>query len=453
MLLRALLALLLSAAAQAAPAPGGALQVMAVEGSLRLFRFETEPWPLEPGRALPDNSRVELHKGALLRLRFGSYLDLNLAGPARLTVYVVPGPATGELEQDRVVLNLDEGALLVDGRFQFGRPADIVLSLPDRSLPCPADERFVAVVAGGRSSFYRVQSQPQPQAFAVQPGLEGSAGRLLASAPQAEKKPAFPMRLFELMDDPVSLFILARDYNQDLGLWPRPAVLGPLLAERLAKLKGITVAEGSGDTFHGYRANGALKAGIDEHLKAIAREKGARWVLAGNVVAESLREPGERRVQGQAELRLMEVDGEDGGLELVSEAGTTRVARAGRALELAAREAMEAASHEAAGHLEWHLGNLLSGRSHGQVLLKLVLEGADAEALSELRGRLAGMDSVQKVFRRSYQKKVASFDLLLRKSLAEFDAQWAALPGTGFEPLPSSGSERRYAVRAQGGQP
>jgi hypothetical protein len=48
--------------------------VLGVEGTLRLFRFETEPWPLEPGQPLPDNSRVELDAGAKLRLRFAHYL-------------------------------------------------------------------------------------------------------------------------------------------------------------------------------------------------------------------------------------------------------------------------------------------------------------------------------------------------------------------------------------------
>jgi hypothetical protein len=455
--MRALMAMAMALLALAGPLAGarGALQVLGVEGELRLFRFETEPWPLEPGLDLPDNSRVELERDAKLRLRFEHYLEFSLAGPARLTVYVVPAPAVGEMEQDRVVLKLDEGALLVDGRFQFGRPADIVLSLPDRSVLLPKDERFVAVVAKGSSSFYRVQAQPSPQAFKVAALGDSQSGsaRLGASAPKPEKNLPFPPSLFDALAQPVKVFVLARDFNMDLGLWPRPPVLGPLLAERLAGIPGLTVVDGSGSTYFSYRANGALKEGLDAHLKAVAREQGARWLVAGNVVAESLRpDGGERRVQGQAELRLMETDGRDGGLELVSESGTTRVARAGRALELAAREAMEAASAEAAGHLEWHLGNLLQGRAHAQVLLKLVLEGASNESLADLRQRLGGMDTVQRVFRRSFANKEASFDLLLRRSLADFDAQWQAWPvgAYGYESLEAGEALRRYRAVPRG---
>lgn len=441
--------------------PEGALQVTGVEGKLRLLRFETEPWPVEAGRGLPDNSSVELEEGARLRLSFNRYLDFCLGGPARMTVYVVPAPAAAELDQDRVVLTLGEGSLLVDGRFQFSRPAELILNLPDRSVPLPVDERFVVTVHDGRSRFYRVtdviengRQGPAWAAIAVEPGIEGSEGHLLAPAAKPEKKLPFDADLLRDLDKPVTLFILARDFNKDLGVWPRPAILGPLLTERLGKVPGLTVVEGSGNTYFAYRANGALKSGDDEFLKQLAKEHGAQWVLAGNVVAESLHGPESRLVQGQAELRVLETGGEDGGLELVSEAGTTRVARAGRAIELAAREAMEAASDEATGHLEWQLGNLLAGRPHGQTLLKAVLEGADAAALSDFRARLAGMDAVQKVFRRGYSKKRASFDLLLRKSLDDFDAQWAAWPKgpvqyQALSPTPGAatpGFERRWVV-------
>ena len=90
--LAALLALC-AAPLRADKEPEGTLDVQGAEGSLRLFRFETEAWPLEAGRPLPDNSRVELDAGAKLRLRYDHFLDFVVAGPARLTVYVVPVPA------------------------------------------------------------------------------------------------------------------------------------------------------------------------------------------------------------------------------------------------------------------------------------------------------------------------------------------------------------------------
>jgi hypothetical protein len=172
------------------------------------------------------------------------------------------------------------------------------------------------------------------------------------------------------------------------------------------------------------------------------------------VVAESLHGNESRLVQGQAELRVLETDGDDGGLELVSEAGTTRVAREGRALELVGLQAMEAASQEAAGHLEWQLGNLLAGRPHGQTLVKAVVENADEKVLADFRARLAGMDAVQKVFRRAYAHKTAHFDLLLRKSLADLDAQWAAWPqGKVRYSLVNAGENERRWKAEDGAQP
>jgi hypothetical protein len=418
---------LLAAGDLRAKHPEGALRVLGIEGTLRLYRFETEPWPLEPGQRLPDNSRVELDPGAKLRLRYRHYLDFVLSGPARLTVYVIPAPVLGELEPGRVVLKLDEGALLVDGRFQLGRPADFVLGLPDRSQPLPRDRTFVAVASHGRSAFYRPLSAPARSALPL-PAEPGRAVDFEAVGGKAPKRLPFPQELLDELERPVDVFVIARDFNKDVGLWPRPAVLGPLLSERLADLSGLRVVEGSGDTYYAYRANAALKSGQDFFLKELARARGARWVVLGNCVVESLRGNAGRWVRGVAEVRVLEAEGDSEGLELVSESGDTRVARLGRPLELVARQAFEAASAEVAEHLAWQLQNLLQGKAHSETLLRLTLSGANAESLERLKARLAGMDSVQKVFRRSYSRGEARFDLLLRKSLADFDAQWSTWP-------------------------
>ena len=431
----------------------GVMQVLGLEGTLRLFRFETEPWPLEPGSPLPDNSRVELDAGAKLRLRYAHYLDFALVGPARLTVYVVPAPTAGEFDEDRVVLKLDEGALFCDGRFQFGRPADIVLSLPDRSLRLPRDARFFTLAQEGRAQFFLPVSSPARSAWPAAVSPNGSL-QLLLPAKTAKYAPPLPPGLIGELDRPVRVFVLGRDYNQDLGTWPRPAVLGPLLAERLAKVAGLTVVEGSGDTYYAYRANGALKSGQDFFLKEMGRARGARWVVAGNCVVETPAQsggPGERSVQGQAEVRLLETEGDAEGLELVSEAANTRVARAGRPIELAAREAFEAASDEVSGYVSYHLQNLLAGRAHAETLLRLVVEDADPLALQALRARLAGLDSVQRVFRRSYSKKTAAFDLMLRKEEKDFQAQWDRAEDRKwrFAPLEARvPGERRYKAEA-----
>jgi hypothetical protein len=416
----------------------GTLQVLGAEGTLRLYRFETEAWPLEEGSPLPDNSRVELDAGAKLRLRYSNFLDFDLAGPARLTVYVMPSPSGGEFDDDRVILKMDEGVLLVDGRFQFGRSADVVLSLPDLSIPLPADSRFFARAGKGSSGFYLPVDD---DGTAAEAALSGSA--MVALQPQRlAPSGTLPESLFSELTRPVKLFVVARDFDQDLGEWPRPAVLGPLLTERMADIAGIQVVDGSGDTYFAYQANGALKGGQDFFLKEMALAQGARWVLVGNCVTDTPPQesaPILRHVRGQAEVRLLEADGEAEGLELVSEAAVTRVARAGRPMEQASRQAMEAAADEVSNYLKWQIENLLKGHAHADVLLKLQADNMDEDAMEALRARLASMDSVQRVFRRSFSKKVAVFDLMLRRDAADFDAQWAAAKGGAwsFESLPA----------------
>jgi hypothetical protein len=435
--------------------PEGTLQVLGTEGGLRLFRFETEPWPLEAGRPLPDNSRVELDAGAKLRVRYSHYLDFCLAGPARLTVYVVPAP--GEGDQDRVVLKLDEGTLLVDARFQFGRPADIVLSLPDSSLPLPADQRFFAQASAGHAAFF-VPITGTPEGFGAWPArFDKAQDRIIQQAPSKPKDyhAPVPASLYGELQRPVRVFVLGRDFNQDLGLWPRPAVLGPLLAERLASVPGLQVVDGSGDTFFAYRANNALKSGQDFFLKEMGRARNAQWVVAGNCVAQTALagtdpEGHGRRVRGETELRLLETEGDEGGLELVSESADTLVARAGRPLELAAREAMEASSNEAAGYLVYHVENLLAGRSHAEKLIKLQFEGADREAWSAIRSALGHMDSVQRLFRRSFAGGVLKVDVMLRKEEGDFRDQWKGAPWKGGPPQSLGTSEdgsERYALK------
>jgi hypothetical protein len=441
------LALCLAATLAAAADRGKSrLQVIGEQGSLRLYRFETEAWPMDAGARLPEASRIEMDAGALLRLRYLNYLDFVVAGPARFAVYGGPSPEAGS---ERVVLKLDRGCLLVDGRFQFGRPADLVLSLPDRSLLLPQGRRFFVRVEKGHSDFY-VPLTGSPEIAAAD--LNGDSLGALAPL-KAAPADAVPKALVDALGSPVTVFVVARDYNQDLGLWPHPPVLGPLLAERMAAIPGIEVVEGSGDTLFAYRANHALKSGEDDFLKQLALGQGARWLLAGNCVTDTPPQesaPSLRRVRAQAEVRLLEADGGDGGLELVSEAAVTRVARAGRPIEQASREASEAASDEVARYVEGHVEDLLQGRAHAEVLIQLEADNVNQEALEALRVRLESLDSVQRVFRRRFSNRTAVFDLVLRKDVADFDAQWAAAADGGkwrWKTLPpSDGGHRR--VRA-----
>jgi hypothetical protein len=446
--------LCLSTAALSAAGPAKIrLQVVGEKGSLRLYRFETEPWPLEAGASLPEDSRVELDAGALLRLRYENYLDVDIAGPARFAVYGVPSPAG--TDGGRVVLKLDQGCLLVDGRFQFGRAADVVLSLPDRVLILPQGQRFFASVEGGRSSFYAPLTG---SAHAAAPAALSAGAMCLLSPVLPAPEGLIPAPLFDELTRPVPLLVLARDYNQDLGQWPRPAVLGPLLTERMAAIPGIRVVDGSGETRFAYRANNALKSGEDEYLKSLALAQGARWVLVGNCVTDTPPQesaPNLRRIRGQAEVRLLEADGPEGGMELVSEAAVTRVARVGRPMEQASRQAFEAASDEVARYVQGGVEGLLRGQAHADVLIQLEADNVDQAALEALRVRLDSLDSVQRVFRRRFARRTAFFDLILRKSAADFDAQWSAALAADPDgalrwrslPSPSLGLRRVKALR------
>jgi hypothetical protein len=444
-----LLALLACASLAGAALPVEGLRVLSSEGRLRSWRFETEPWPLEAGDRLNDGSRVELEAGAVLRLCFADKLDLTLSGPARLALYQMD-IHQGDLVSHRQVLRLEEGALLVDGRFQFDRPLELVLALPERSLALPPNARFFAVARDGASRLYL----PAADGQAVAADLSNGAMAALPGAAPATVA-GLDRPLFAELTRSVKLLVIARDYDQDLGQWPHPAVLGPLLAERLARLPGLQLVDGSGSTRLAYAANGALKKGDDNYLRELGRSKGARWVLAGNDVSltpPQEEEPSSRVVVGQAEARLLECAAQDGSQELVNEAAVTRVARAGRALELASRQAQEAAADRLAGYMEPHLLDLLAGRSHPQVLEKLVLENATQESVRALRARLERLDTVSRFFRRAFAQKTASFDLVLRQDEAELDRQWAALGDEGpwrFKALPSESGVRRF--RAQPG--
>jgi hypothetical protein len=446
----AALAVLAFGALAHAAAPVDSLQVLGVDGRLKRWVYETEPWPLEPGNRLGDGDRVELSAGALLRLRYAHYLDLAVAGPARLSVYAVHLPQ-GERQSVRLVLRLDQGQLLIDGRFQFDRPADLVLGLPESSFPLPLDARCLVDVQGGHSRCY-LPLTPAAAGLAVPAALSGSAWVAEPGA-QPAAVPGLAPALFKALDAPVRLFVIARDFDQDLGQWPRPPVLGPLLTERLGRIPGLQMVDGSGSTAYAYEANNALKTGDDLWLKELGRRLGARWVLAGNDVSltpPSESAPSRRAVLGQAEVRLLEVEAGSEGQELVSEAANTRVARAGRALELASRQAQEAVADQVAGYLDWSLRRLLQGQAHAPSVLKLVLENATPDAVQALRWRLSSLDAVSRYFRRAYAQKVISFDLLLRKDEAGLDAQWAAAPGVGwrFKLLESAPGLRRYKALA-----
>lgn len=444
---------LLSSPAWSKRESGGLLRVISIEGGLRLFRFETEPWPLESGARLPDNSRVELTANSMLRLRLEDRLDFALAGPARLTAYAIPVPAgaEGKGQGPRLVLKLDEGSLLIDGRLQFGRAQDVVLSLPDLTLPLPTGVRLVARTLKGKTELFVPQEDDgEPRSVTWDPVTSQLKPSLHNS-----RDPKLSEELWDEFDRPIPIFVVGRDYNRDLGLWPRPAVLAPMLVETLGELDGLVVVEGSGDTYFAAMANNALKTGQDFFVREMAAARDARWVVVGNCVAQTLAdspshgEPKGRRLVGQAEVRVLEVGGT--GEELVNEQATTIVARAGRPLELAGREAFEAASLKVSKYVAYQLENLAQGRQHAPVLLRLVFNNVDQERQLALRRGLASMDSVQRVFKRVYAAKSLKIDLILRKDEPEFWAQLQAWRWSGFSlrAQPDEEGAKVFIIRKQ----
>jgi hypothetical protein len=413
------------------------LHVLSLSGAASLLRFEEQGWPMEVGQDLPGDVTLTLEKGGLIGLSVFKRVDMLVSGPATLRLFSLERQE-GEALQQELVIRIESGACYFDPRFLLGRPSNITLELPDTSFEVDAGMPFMVSRLPGRKSAYATVDASGGISSAVRvKGEFVSLGKVAHGWPEAFNATA---------KEPVPILVLGRDYDKELKVWPRPAVLGPALMEALKGMKGLRLVDGSGSTTLAYFANNALRTGQDFFVQTLARERGARFVLAGNLVVEELREESSRLrrhplMSAVAELRVLEAF--ERGDVVVSDVATTLCARAGRALETAGREALQGAAQRAARYVRADLEQLLQGQAHPPLLLKMVFHGVDTGRQRDLRRALSDMDAVQRFFKRSFAGGVFKIDVVLRKSEAEFLRQLKAWDFQNFtlDPQPAVAGE------------
>jgi hypothetical protein len=405
--------------------------VLSLSGTAKLSRFEDEALPFEPGQDLPGDLSLDLEPGALVGLRVNKRVDVLISGPASLRIFSLEHPEGEELQQE-LVLRVDSGTLYVDPRFLLGRPSAITLDLPDASFEVKGGLPFMISADAKRKTNFAAFDAAGAYAPA-----ERSAGAFVKLTLSAKTSGAqvWPKAFLDAQAAPLAMLVLARDYDKELKSWPRPAVLGPALLGALKDMKGLSLVEGSGDTKLAYYSNHALRSGLDDFLQAQARERGARFVVVGNLVSEELKDesPRLRRnplMSAVAEFRVLEAF--EHGDAVVSDVAVTLTARAGRALEIAGREAMEGAAQRAAKYLAGDMEDLLKGESHPPQLLKVSFSHVGDDAQRELRRKVSDLDSVQRFFKRGFAGGVFKIDVILRKSQGDFLAQLKDIVFNGF---------------------
>jgi hypothetical protein len=373
-------------------------QVISISGTATLTRFEDENWPLEAGQQLPGDFTLALEPGALIQLRALKRVDIALAGPAQLKSFVLEHQ-TGDLVDHDLVLRLEKGEALVDPRFLLKRPSQIRFDLPDAQFE----------LKGG-----------SPTAMSVDPG-------------RPTRHATDDPRLKALAEAPVPVLLLARDYDSEMKTWPKPAILGPAMYKALEGIPGLRLVEGSGDTKLAYFSNNAIKTGKDFFLQDLARERGARFVIVGNLVSEQLREDSLSQkpiMSAVAEFRVLEAH--PGGDVIVNDTATTLMARGNKHLELAGLHVLRMAANRAAAYLKDDIAGLLKGEPHPAQLLKVTFNNVKESWSGELRQGLGRLPSVSRFFKRGFASGVFRADVILRKSEPIFLGQLMAVPFKAF---------------------
>jgi hypothetical protein len=402
--------------------------VLSVSGTAALTRFEDEPWPLEEGQDLPADFRLSLEKGASMRLRFFKRLDLAVAGPAVLRCFALEQPE-GQLSLWNLVLRPESGSYWVDPRFLLGRPSQIRLEFPDTNFDLSGPQAFLTQVSPGLPTAFSLVSQDSIQEAAR---AEGAFVTITAKSGQASQ---WPQELLELAAAPLKVLLLGRDYDAELNAWPKPAILGPAMLAALQDLEGIALVDGSGDTRLARHANGAIKKGEDFFLAKLGMERGARFVVAGNLVSEELQDESPKfrhnpLMQAVAELRVIEAM--PGGESVAQESATAVIPRKLRSLEIVGPEVMRDAAAKIGPRLKDVMADLIQGHPHSRILLKVVFNGVRKEWYSELRRGLGNQESLSQFFKRSHSHGIFKADLLLRKSPEEFELELRDYPFDGF---------------------
>jgi hypothetical protein len=368
-------------------------QVLALSGTASLTRFENETWPLEAGQFLPGDFSLALEKGAFIHLRAQKRVDIAVSGPAQLKSFALE-TQSGELADHDLVLRIERGEFYFDTRFLLKRPSQIRLDLPDANFELQSGSITALSADPSRATVYSTQD------------------------------PA----LLELDAEPVPVLVLGRDYDKELKAWARPSILGPAMAAALENVAGLELVDGSGSTLLAAFANNAIKTGQDFFLQKLARERGARFVVVGNLVSDEIRDDNLRRtalMSGVAEVRVLEAH--ENGDVLVSDTATTTMARAGRSLEIVGPQVMRLAAARAARYLADDMEGLLRGEPHPSRLAKISFNNAREDWVRELRQGLGSLPSLQRFFKRGYASGVFRVDVILRKPDAEFLAQLKAL--------------------------
>jgi len=441
--MRLVLALaLISLAVNLMAEPFQACRVLAAQGEISLTRFENETWPLEVGQTLPGDIQFGLSQGASLTLSILERVDVTVLGPASLKVLVLESAAEPIVRQ--ILVQLSSGQAAVDLRPLTGRTLPADLDLPDARMD----------LAPGASYLVKASPEHASQIALIHGSsviaAEWKDGALVpvSGTPHADSGP-WDERLLQALARPIPVLVLARDYDADIKDWPKPPYLGPALKASLAGLQGISLVAGSGDHALAAQANHALKSGLDDYLKQLGREKGARWVVAGNLVVDLMdhqtpwfsKHP---QMSANAEYKVIESFG--AGETLLADTANTLCARRERPLYIARKEALRAAADKAAAYLADGMATLLQGKAHESALRKMVVSGVDDAAWAELRRALNQMDSVRRYFKRRYAQRVLSLDLVLRKPLLEFTSQLLAWPWVGFS-LSLEDSDNDAALR------
>ncbi len=440
----AFLAWLLATSLQAEPFQ--ACRVLAAQGEIQLTRFENETWPLEVGQTLPGDIQFGLSDGASLTLSILERVDVTVLGPASLKILVLESASEPIVRQ--TLLQLSSGQAAVDLRPLTGRtlPADI--DLPDARMDLAPGISYLVQTDPEQPSRLALWSQGQ-----VLPAQwhEGSL-QALSPSPKAQD---WDLRLIQALQRPIPVLIVARDYDAELKDWPKPPYLGPALYQSLSSLKGLSLVAGSGDRTLAVKANHALKSGFDDYLRQLGREKGARWVVAGNLVVDLMNHQTpwfEKHPQMSAHAEYKVVESFAAGETLLADTANTLVARRERPLYIARKEALQAASSKAAAYLSDGMINLLEGKAHESSLRRLVFSGVDDVAWAELRRALNQMDSVRRYFKRRYAQRVLNLDLVLRKPLPEFLDQLQSWPWLGFSLSVETGvsdADLKFTLRAK----
>lgn len=389
------------------------LFVSVLQGNATLIPPVGKSLVLTPGKLLVKGAVLEVPAGSLVKLKLAERVDLGLSGPGRLWVRELRRDARGKWEAQ---LALESGCLWVDNRYQFDKPLDFTLVLPDKSLPVPPRSRWLV----------RAGDKDQPSLTAAVEAAEGPCPDLGPWAAQG-----------------LTLLVLAEDYDQKLKQRVVPAVLGPVLLEGLRSVEGLDLAKASSAPALMRHLSAAFKSGGEGLARRVGRETGSRWVLVASAVANDLKTTearGKKKewVQVRAESRVLDVAT---GEVLAEDSTTTRVALTRQGRQAAVRQGLKAASGRLAGYLAAGLGGLVAGEPHTTRVVRVTFHDTSDKAARQLKEALGQLDSVQRVMQGRFGQGTLKLDLILRGSRRELDSGLASLKVPGLRLVREPDSE------------